>query len=204
VFHNAQFYRPAPQKPQGPGAVKEVHPAKSSAWATANRERAIKTARNTHKNAKKEPDGIPTEPSGCYTGYIMIPLPTKDYSRLYSLNQLYLPMDVGVLIPKDDSVRLLVFVLTQLDLKPLYEAYNAYREQRRREEAARERTAAERGAGKLLAADEAKGTATQPDQGTKKKKEGRPPCDIMVLLRIILYGYMQGIYSTRGIAQACR
>jgi hypothetical protein len=31
-------------------------------------------------------------------------LPIKDYSRLYSLNQPYLPMDVGVLIPKDDSV----------------------------------------------------------------------------------------------------
>jgi hypothetical protein len=32
-----------------------------------------------------------------------------------------------VLIPPDDSARLLVFVLRQLDLTPLYEAYNAYR-----------------------------------------------------------------------------
>jgi hypothetical protein len=77
-------------------------------------------------------------------------LPNQDYSDLYSLNQLYLPMDVGVLIPKDDSVRLLLFVLAQLALKPLYEAYNAYREQRRREDAARERTAAEQGAGELV------------------------------------------------------
>jgi hypothetical protein len=60
--------------------------------------------------AKKEPDGIPKEPSGCYTGYMNI-LPTKDYSSLYSFNQLSLPMDVGVLIPKDDLVYLLVFVL---------------------------------------------------------------------------------------------
>jgi hypothetical protein len=78
-------------------------------------------------------------------------LPNKDYSSLFSFNQLYLPMDVGVLIPKDDSVRLLVFVLKQLDLTPLYEAYNAYGERRRREEAAREREAAQRGAGALVA-----------------------------------------------------
>jgi hypothetical protein len=32
-------------------------------------------------------------------------LPNQDYSGLYSLNQLYLPMDASVLIPKDDSVR---------------------------------------------------------------------------------------------------
>jgi hypothetical protein len=51
-------------------------------------------------------------------------------------------MDAGVLIPKDDSVRLLLFVRTQLDLKPLYEAHDAYREGRRREEAVRERKAA--------------------------------------------------------------
>jgi transposase len=118
--------------------------------------------------------------------------------------KLYLPMDVGVLIPKDDSVRLLLFVLAQLDLKPLYDAYDAYCEGRRREEAARERTAAEQGAGELLAADEAEHPDMQPNRSTEKKKEGRPPCDIMVLLRIILYGYMQGIYSTRSIAQACR
>jgi hypothetical protein len=60
-------------------------------------------------------------------------LPTKNYTPLSGLNQLCLPMDAGVLIPPDDSVRLLVFVLKQLNLKPLYEAYAAYGEQRRRE-----------------------------------------------------------------------
>jgi replication-associated recombination protein RarA len=51
-------------------------------------------------------------------------------------------------------VRLLVFVLKQLDLNPLYEVYNAYCERRRREQADREREAAEQGAGKLIEADE--------------------------------------------------
>jgi hypothetical protein len=49
-------------------------------------------------------------------------------------------MDVGVLIPPDDPVRLLAFVLKQLDLNPLYEAYTAYCERRRREGAGREGT----------------------------------------------------------------
>jgi hypothetical protein len=74
-------------------------------------------------------------------------IPAKNYTPFSTLNQLCLPLDVGVLIPPDDSVRLLVFVLKQLDLTPLYEAYNAYCESRRREQA-------ERDAGKLIAADE--------------------------------------------------
>jgi hypothetical protein len=59
-------------------------------------------------------------------------LPAKNHTPLSTLNQLYLPMDVGVLIPSDDSVRLPAFVLKRLDLNPLYEAYSAYREKRRR------------------------------------------------------------------------
>jgi hypothetical protein len=85
-------------------------------------------------------------------------------------------MDSGVLIPPDDSVRLPVFVLKRLDLTPLYEAYSAYSERRRREQAGREREAAERGAGKLIAADEAGGKDTRPDRRAEKKKDGRPPC----------------------------
>jgi hypothetical protein len=46
-------------------------------------------------------------------------LPTKDYSPVFSFNQLCLPMDVGVPIPQDDSIRLPAFVLEQLDVKPL-------------------------------------------------------------------------------------
>jgi hypothetical protein len=57
------------------------------------------------------------------------------------VNQLCLPINVGVLIPPDDSVRLLVFVLKRLDLTPLYEAYNACCEKRRKEQTGREREA---------------------------------------------------------------
>jgi transposase len=113
-------------------------------------------------------------------------------------------MDVGVLIPADDSVRLPVFVLKQLNLTPLYEAYAAYGEKRRREKAAREREAAERGAGRLAVADEAEAAVPPPDRKREKKKDGRPPCDILVLLAVILYGYMEGIYSSRDLAKACR
>jgi hypothetical protein len=70
-------------------------------------------------------------------------------------------MNVGVLIPPDDPVRLPVFVLKRLDLNPLYEAYNAYREKQRREQAGREREAVERGAGKLI---EAERKDTRPDR----------------------------------------
>jgi hypothetical protein len=73
-------------------------------------------------------------------------LPAKNYTALSTLNQLCLPMDSGVLIPQNDPARFLVFILKQLDLNPLYEAYNAYCEKRRREQAEREREAAERGA----------------------------------------------------------
>jgi hypothetical protein len=70
----------------------------------------------------------------------------------------------------------------------LYEAYNAYYEKRRREQAERERKVAERGTGKLAVADEAERKDTQPDRGAEKKKDERPPCDILVLLDILLYG----------------
>jgi hypothetical protein len=131
-------------------------------------------------------------------------LPAKNYTPLSSLNQLCLPMDAGVLIPPDDSVRLLVFVLKQLELNPLYEAYNAYCERRRREQADRKRKAAERGAGKLIATDEAERADTLPGRRTEKKKDGRPPCDIVVLFSIVLYGAMEHIYSSRALAKACR
>ena len=113
-------------------------------------------------------------------------------------------MDIGVLIPPDDSVRLLVCVLKQLNLNPLYEAYAAYGEKRRREEAARERKAAERGAGTLPAADEAETAAPQPCREREKKKDGRPPWDMRVVLSIVLYGAMEHSYSSRAPAKACR
>jgi hypothetical protein len=66
----------------------------------------------------KKSRGIPTEPPGYYTGYMITILPVKNYTPLSALNQLCLPMNVGVLIPPDDPARLLVFVLKQLDLTP--------------------------------------------------------------------------------------
>jgi hypothetical protein len=47
--------------------------------------------------------------------------------------------------------------------------------------AAREREAAEQGAGKLLAADEGEGPDTRSGRGAERQKDGRPPCDILVL-----------------------
>jgi hypothetical protein len=84
-------------------------------------------------------------------------------------------MDSGVLIPRDDPARLPVFILKQLDLNPLYEAYNAYCEKRRREQAEREREAAERGAGKLAVADEGEGRIRSRTGGRRKRRtDGRP------------------------------
>jgi hypothetical protein len=110
-------------------------------------------------------------------------------------------MDVGVLIPSDDSVRLLAFVLKQLDLTPLYEAYSAYCERRRREQAERKREAAERDR-KLIAADATEKMDARQDRRDEKKKDGRPPCDIVVLLSIVLYGAMEHIYSSRALIRA--
>jgi transposase len=38
----------------------------------------------------------------------------------------------------------------------------------------------------------------------EKKKDGQPPCDIVVVLSIVLYGAMEHIYSSRALAKACR
>jgi transposase len=37
-----------------------------------------------------------------------------------------------------------------------------------------------------------------------KMQRGRPPINIFVLLYVALYTYREGIYSSRGIAKACR
>jgi hypothetical protein len=87
-------------------------------------------------------------------------------------------------------------------LNPLYEAYNAYCEKWQREQAEREREAAERGAGKLAVADKAERKDTRQGRRTEKKKDGRSPCDIAVLLGIVLYGAMEHIYSSRAPAKA--
>jgi transposase len=51
---------------------------------------------------------------------------------------------------------------------------------------------------------EAEGKDAQPDRRAEKKKDGRPPCDIAVLLSIVLCGAMEHIYSSRALAKARR
>ena len=50
---------------------------------------------------------------------------TKNYIGLCSGNQLHLPLNVEVLIPEDDSVRLLSHILEGLDYTKLYKAYSS-------------------------------------------------------------------------------
>jgi hypothetical protein len=83
-------------------------------------------------------------------------------------------------------------------LKTLYKVYNAYSERRRREQA--EREAVGRGDRELIAVDTTEALDTQLGM----QREGRPPCDIVVLLGIVLYGAMEYIYSSRDLAKACR
>jgi transposase len=51
---------------------------------------------------------------------------------------------------------------------------------------------------------EAKGKDTQAGRRAEKKKAGRPSCDILILLSIVLYGAMEHIHSSRALAKACR
>ena len=79
---------------------------------------------------------------------------------LCSVFQLLLPLYVEVLIPEDDSVRLLSHILEGLDYTKLYEAYSAI---------------------------------------------GRNPAvEPKTFFKILTYAYMNNIYSSRLIEQACR
>ena len=48
----------------------------------------------------------------------------KNYSQISENYQLKLSIDLDVLIPEDDSVRLLSLMMEELDYKKLYEAYS--------------------------------------------------------------------------------
>lgn len=74
--------------------------------------------------------------------------------------QLVLPLNVEILIPKDDSVRLLNEMMDQLDYTKLYEAYSR-----------------------------------------KGRKSAVSPKN---LFKIIVYGYMNDLYTSRSIEKACR
>lgn len=88
---------------------------------------------------------------------------TKNLQPNYTIDgnvyQLILPMDIGEMIPADDSVRLLSAVLERMDYSKLYAAYS---------------------------------------------RMGRIEISPKRLFKILVYGYMNGIYSSRKLEQACR
>jgi transposase len=53
-------------------------------------------------------------------------------------------------------------------------------------------------------ADEARPVNADGNTEAEKKKAGRPPCDMLAVLSVMLYGYMECVYSSRALAQACR
>lgn len=83
----------------------------------------------------------------------------KNYTTNGDMIQLNLPFDIGIIIPEDDSVRLLSQFVEELDLKELYQTYSRIRENH-----------------------------ATPSQ----------------LLKIVLYGYMNKIYSARDAERACK
>ena len=76
-----------------------------------------------------------------------------------SVVQLKLPLDLDIIIPEDDSVRLLRQIVEELDLTDLYQTYSRIRE----------------------------------NQASPKE-----------LLLVVIYGYMNGIYSSRPLELACK
>ena len=82
-----------------------------------------------------------------------------DYTSNGSVYQLVLPMDIGEIIPEDDSVRLLNATMERMDYKELYAAYS---------------------------------------------RQGRIEYSPKDLFKIVIYGYMTRIYSSRDIESACR
>ncbi|MTI96511.1 MAG: transposase, partial [Firmicutes bacterium] len=81
------------------------------------------------------------------------------YTSTGSVYQLVIPMDIGELIPEDDSVRLLSAVLERIDYGKLHAAYS---------------------------------------------RLGRIERSPESLFKILVYGYMNGIYSSRELERACR
>jgi transposase len=83
----------------------------------------------------------------------------KEYTIHNDSYQLVLPLDTEILVPVDDSVRLLSKILEGLDYSKLRQAYSHI---------------------------------------------GRPPVSLRILFKIIVYAYMNNIYSSRKIEKACK
>jgi len=90
----------------------------------------------------------------------IINLLEKSYLKLRQKYQLILPVNYEVIIPEDDSVRLLSQLLDELDYSELYQAYSL----------------------------EGRNPATEPK----------------ILFKIMVYAYMNFLYSSRKIETACR
>jgi len=82
-----------------------------------------------------------------------------EYTVNGSEYQLVIPMDIGELIPEDDSVRLLSAIMERMDYSKLYSAYS---------------------------------------------RIGRIETSPKHLCKVLVYGYMNGIFSSRKLEKACR
>ena len=84
----------------------------------------------------------------------------KDYTGNSGVYQLVLPLNMEVLIPEDDSVRLLSHITAELDYKDLNMAYSS--------------------------------------------KGRNPVVKPKTLFRVLVYAYMNNIYTSRKIEEACK
>lgn len=84
----------------------------------------------------------------------------KDYSNNYNVYQLVFPVETGILIPENDSVRLLSQIMEELDYTMLIKAYSL-----------------------------------------RGRNSAVPP---KILFKVLVYAYMNNIYSSRKIEKACR
>lgn len=84
----------------------------------------------------------------------------KDYTKNSGNYQLVIPMNFEILIPKDDSVRLLSQITEELDYRNLAMAYSI--------------------------------------------KERNPAIPPKIMFQVLVYAYMNKIYSTRKIEEACK
>ncbi|WP_411911148.1 transposase [Clostridium estertheticum] len=84
----------------------------------------------------------------------------KNYTNNCEVYQLIIPIETGILIPEDDSVRLLIQILEELYYTKLNEAYSS--------------------------------------------KGRNPVVEPKILFKILVYAYMNDIYSSRKIEKACK
>ncbi len=87
-------------------------------------------------------------------------LTQKNYNNDYNTYQIVFPVETGILVPENDSVRLLSKILEEIDYSMLLRAYST--------------------------------------------KGRNPEVSPIILFKILVYAYMNNIYSSRKIEKACR